>query len=320
MMISVIIPVYNSEKYLNKCVDSVVSQTFSDYEIILVDDGSTDDSCRICDQYNKAHDNIVVLHQKNGGPSVARNEASKMARGEYITFIDSDDYVTNDYLETLYSGLILNDADISSVLMTEITEEEKPNIRNKSLDVFVMTGREALLDVLYQKNLDTTPCGMLFKRQIVLDNPFPIGRYHEDDFTMFKYFESAVKVVICKQIKYFYVQHESSIMHVKSDKIMMDEIDASENLVKYFSRADYNLQRAAESKKFSNYCQILGKYKNLKKYHPEIYSNISTFLHDSKWGILKNKECRVKNRIAALILILGENAFLIAGRIASKIL
>ena len=234
-MISVIVPVYNVEKYLDKCVQSILFQTFTDFELILVDDGSTDKSCMMCDAYAEKDKRVFVIHKENGGPSVARNVASHQAKGDYITFIDSDDYVTLDYLQTLHDTLLETKAHISAVLMTEILENEKPKEPSDKETIATMSGQEALLNVLYQKDLDTTPCGMLFKKEIVLANPFPVGRFHEDDFTMFRYFEQAEKVSIIKQIKYYYVQHELSIMHQRTTKIIQDEIDASDNLEEYFS-------------------------------------------------------------------------------------
>lgn len=304
-MISVIVPVYNTEKYLEKCIQSIVSQTFTDFELILVDDGSTDRSGEMCDTYAYTDKRISVIHKQNGGPSEARNQASIKAKGELITFIDSDDFVTPDYLQTLYDVLIQTKADISAVLMTELQENDEPKrTPSTKRKIITISGHNALLNVLYQKDLDTTPCGMLFKKQIVCSNPFPVGKFHEDDFTMFKYFEQAEQVSIIKQVKYYYVQHESSIMHQKTDKIIQDEIEASDNLEEYFSGKDNDLLRAARSKKFSNYCQILVENPNLRdceKYDRKIIE----YLCQEKTEIIKDKNTRIKNKIAALILYIG---------------
>ena len=112
MKISVIVPVYNVEKYLTKCVDSIMNQTYKDLEIILVDDGSTDNSGKICDEYVKKDKRFKVIHKKNGGLSDARNVGIKNSTGEYLSFIDSDDYIDNDMIECLYNACIKNNADI----------------------------------------------------------------------------------------------------------------------------------------------------------------------------------------------------------------
>ncbi len=303
-MISVIIPVYNSEKFLKKCIDSIINQSFSDYEVILVDDGSNDNSGLICDWYQSRYSNIKAIHGNNGGPSIARNEAVKFSKGELITFIDSDDYVTNDYLETLYVTLISNNADISIVLMSKVEENEEPRLSYKR-ETAILSGREALLNVLYQKDIDTTPCGMLFKRNIVIANPFPVKKYHEDDFTMFKYFESSDVVCLVREVKYFYVQHTSSIMHTYSKKIIEDELEAADNLVNYFSEVDSQLLKAAISKKFSNYCQVLLKDPEKEHLSSTTYSKIDEFLKETALKILFDNKTRLKNKIAAATIFIG---------------
>ena len=307
-MISVIVPVYNVEKYIDKCVQSILNQTYTDFELILVDDGSTDKSGEMCDEYAKLDRRIVVVHKENGGPSEARNVAALKAKGEYITFVDSDDYVDTSYLLKLYSAMMIGCADICAVLMITVNETETvERIQNVNIGanrVKHLTGRDALLNVLYQKDLDTTPCGMLFRRSIVIGNPFPIGRYHEDDFTMYKYFESAQKVIIDESIGYYYVQHKSSIMHKKTKKIMMDEIEASDNLEKHFCKKDNGLLKAARSKKFSNYCQIFINYREILKSETDIESKIMSFLRKESRNVLFDKQTRIKNKIAAFIVMI----------------
>lgn len=313
-MISVIVPVYNTEKYLKKCADCILSQTYRDYELILVNDGSTDSSPTICDHYANLDKRIRVLHRENRGPSIARNEGALEATGEYITFIDSDDFVSSHYLQTLIDCLNKFDADISAVKMIEVPEGESATDRVTGR-MKKLSGREALLNVLYQKDLDTTPCGMLFKKKIVLDNPFPADRFHEDDFTMFKYFEQARIVGLSKDILYFYVQHESSIMHIRTRKILIDEIEASDNLENYFVSKDEELLIAAKSKKFSNYCQIVLENPYIKKEDSELYNKLSSYLIRERQSILFNKRTRGKNKLAALILYFGNSGFEFVGRI-----
>lgn len=310
-MISVIVPVYNVEKYLDKCIQSILGQTYKDFELIFVDDGSTDCSGDICDRYADKDSRISVIHKENGGPSIARNEAVIQSRGEFITFIDSDDYVALDYLESLYCAIEKNNADISAVLMKEILEDADFRKGKNHRKLKVMSGRKALLNVLYQKDLDTTPCGMLFRRKIVLENPFPEGKYHEDDFTMFKYFEQAKIVVIVEAIMYYYVQHASSIMHQRTRKIIKDEIEASDNLEDYFRKKDGELLKAAKSKKFSNYCQIAlcGHDTDLVTFTE--FNKVSKYLKKESISEFLNMQVRFKNRMAALIIFLGNTKTLV---------
>lgn len=128
-MISVIIPVYNVEEYLERCVNSVLKQTYNDLEIILVDDGSTDNSGKICDELKNKDDRIIVIHKENQGLSASRNIGIEKATGEYITFVDSDDYILEDMYETLYKNLIRNDADISMCKYQYVKEQQKIDFR-----------------------------------------------------------------------------------------------------------------------------------------------------------------------------------------------
>ncbi len=314
-MISVIIPVYNTERFLDRCIGSILSQSYHDFELILVDDGSSDNSGEKCDEYALKDPRIKVIHKNNEGPSVARNAGSLASSGDYITFIDSDDFVDFDYLEILQRSLDANDTDISAVLMTEIDDGQEPKYDRCDFSTFVLSGYDALLNVLYQKDLDTTPCGMLFKRSLVIDNPFPAGRYHEDDFTTFKYFEAAGSVAVNKCVKYYYVQHISSIMHSGSSKIIRDEIDAADNLVRYFKEKDDTLLKAAKSKKFSNYCQIVMNSRSAETCGKDEYDSIIKYLKEERKNVLSDKNTRFKNKVAALILCFGSGALKLAGRL-----
>ena len=122
-LISVIVPVYNVEKYLPQCLNSIINQTYKNIEVVLVDDGSTDDSGNICEEYKKNDERIIVVHQKNSGLSAARNVGIEISTGEYITFIDSDDYISPDYIENLYSALEQYSADIAICDLKKVSEK-----------------------------------------------------------------------------------------------------------------------------------------------------------------------------------------------------
>ena len=314
-MISVIVPVYNAEKFLDKCVNSILEQTYRDYELILIDDGSTDNSGVICDYYSSQFEFVIAIHIPNGGPSLARNEGVKKANGDYITFVDSDDFVSFDYLETLYSTLVENNADISSLLIKRVKENEKPVLGRKPYETVLISGNEAVLNILYQKNLDTTPCGMLFKKWIVRENPFPEHKFHEDDYTVFKYYECARKVALTFCAKYFYVQHNTSIMHMCSERVLLDELDAADYMVDYFKNKNDLLYRAALSKKFSNYCQVLIKCSSLKIIGVDTYLRVTSFLNMYKMNVIKDRNTRFKNKIAAVLLFISPKILAVIGRL-----
>ena len=302
-MISVVVPVYKVEKYLDKCVQSILAQTYKDFELILVDDGSPDDCPRLCNEYAEKDNRVRVIHKKNGGLSDARNAGVSVAKGEYITFIDSDDYIAIDYLSTLLSLKDKYSSDISVVGMCLFKEGNNPIIR-KDYKEFCYSNEVALEKMFYQDTLDTSSCGMLLPLEIVKENPFPVGKYHEDEFTTYKYYAVAKKIAVTTANKYFYMQRKGSIMH-SNEKAYLDELDASDNLVN-FCREEYpHLVPAAESKKFSNYCQVLLANKYIKKEDCNLQHKILIYIEEKKFQIIRDKNTRIKNKIAALIMILG---------------
>lgn len=215
--ISVVVPVYNVEKYLDRCVSSILNQTFTDYELILVDDGSTDNSGRLCDEI-KTHDSrIEVLHKDNGGLSDARNCGTAVAHGKYIAYIDSDDYVTDDYLQLLHDMVVNYNADVAVGNFIEVNDGKELSSVDRLYsdnDIKVLTNREALHMLL------ATPCylqmvtawGKLIKADIAKNNPFPIGRLREDEATTYRYYINSEKTVVSNAEIYGYYQNSASIM------------------------------------------------------------------------------------------------------------
>ena len=302
-MISVIVPVYNVENYLDKCVQSIMAQTYREFELILVDDGSPDRCPQLCDAYPQMDRRVSVIHKANGGLSDARNVGVDQAKGEYVTFIDSDDFVSHDYLETLWNLLIKYNADIAVSGICTFNEDKKINGLKKKQE-YCYDPTEALEHMLYQNTLDTSACAMLLPMQIVCDNPFPVGKYHEDEFTTYKYYSSVKTVAVTTRSQYFYCQRTGSIMHTFS-KANMDELDAADNLVEFCEKNYPELLKAANSKKFSDYCQVLLSFNNLEKVELSTYQRITDYLKEVQLSILLDSKTRFKNRVAALLLLLG---------------
>lgn len=303
-MISVIVPVYNVEKYLDRCIKSILSQTYKDFELVLIDDGSPDNCPKMCDDYEKIDNRVRVIHKTNGGLSDARNVGTNQAQGEFITYIDSDDYVSKDYLKTLWNLKERYNADITVTGICKFYEGEEPWKNKNGAKEFVYSGEEALKKMLYQNTLDSSACGLLLATQLSKRNPFPIGKYHEDDFITYKYYIAVNRVAVTTQKHYMYMQRKGSIMHTFG-KSSMDELEAVDNLVAFCRESYPQFVAAAESKKFSNYCQVLLSNPDIKKNHNKTYSRIEAYLMEKKMQILMDGNCRMKNRIAALSLLCG---------------
>lgn len=306
MLVSIVVPVYKVEKYIDKCVESILKQTYKNFELILVDDGSPDMCPQLCDEYATKYDFIRVVHKKNGGLSDARNHGVGVAKGDYITFIDSDDYVSIDYLEVLVGLHNRYGADVCVGGITTFYEGEVPTY-DGGIKEKVFSGIEALKSMFYQDMLDTSACAMLLPTEIARKNPFPVCKYHEDELTTYKYYSSVKKVAVTTKSLYFYLQRRGSIMHVFG-QASIDELEAADNLVKVCQENWPDLINAAKSKKFSDYCQVLLSYPNIKNDYKNIYKRIMEYLLTNRVAIILDKRTRKKNKIAALLLLGGEKA------------
>lgn len=207
-LISIIVPVYNVEEYLIPCVDSILNQTYKTFEIILVDDGSTDRSGEICDELEKKDVRISVHHKPNGGLSDARNYGMKYANAEYITFIDSDDTISPYFLDVLMSKMIEKDADI--VQCSHTSREE--NLDTGTGNEYSYNGEEGIKQFLLRKNVYVAAWGKLYKTELFKDIKFPYGRINEDVCTTYKVIYRAKKTVCLDHALYWHRMRQGSIM------------------------------------------------------------------------------------------------------------
>lgn len=213
--IAIIIPIYNVEKYIFDCIDSVIVQTYTNLEIILVDDGSPDKCPQICDEYAEKDTRIIVLHKENGGLSDARNYGVENAKSDYVMFMDSDDYVDENYVLSLAQLMIKYDADIScSPLIFEYENGEKKNrlpFEEKCIDA--PEAQQMVMRAQY--GIGVTACSKLFPKTLLLANPFPKGQIHEDIAVAWDLFAKVKLVAITPLATYHYIQRNESITHKK---------------------------------------------------------------------------------------------------------
>ena len=227
LLISVIVPVYNVEKYLARCVDSVLAQTFRELEIILVDDGSTDRSGAICDDYEKKDDRIRVIHKPNGGLSDARNAGIDVAEGQFLCFVDSDDFIDPEMLETLYRLLIEHEADISVCGIRDCFDSGK-SFEYSEHKQLVLSGMEALKYILEGKYLYGSICNKLIRCELCQEHRFVKGKTYEDAFFIPELFLCAKKVAATTLSYYNYWHRSDSITTKPFTGKNMDVIDAYE--------------------------------------------------------------------------------------------
>lgn len=239
--ISIIVPIYNVQEYLSKCIDSILLQTFSDLEIILVNDGSTDCSGDICDKYAEKDTRIRVLHKQNGGVSSARNAGLKLARGEYIGFVDPDDWIYKDMFMKLYNLSKEHNSDISVCGFCReidgvITEQQK-DIEN----IIQMNKIESMNELFKGKLYRFSLCNKLFKKQCFQDVEFPEGMIHEDLATTYKLFNNSNKVSYTNYIGYVYVKRHNSILNTKFNKNRLYSLEIWEDILIFMEKNYYEL-------------------------------------------------------------------------------
>ncbi len=229
-MVSIIVPVYNVEKYIKECVDSLISQTYKDIEIILVDDGSTDSSPLICDDYAKTDSRIKVVHKKNGGLSSARNAGIEVAKGECFLFIDSDDYFLDDAVEQLVAIKDKIGSDIAVLNFTSDKDKLEVGINPKIKE---FSNSEVVKMILREKTIHTSACAKLFNRDLFDGVRFPEGVIYEDYATVYKLLHRAKKVAYANTNKYFYRTNFESITKSGFKKSQMDYYKVSDEVLSF---------------------------------------------------------------------------------------
>jgi glycosyltransferase involved in cell wall biosynthesis len=304
-LISVIVPVYNIENYVRKCVGGIMEQTYKNIEIILVDDGSTDACPAICDELAETDARIKVLHTPNGDISVARNVGIKASRGDYITFIDGDDYVTPDYTLHLYELVKEYRAEISITSYCIQSEGAgQIQITKKPAYILVMNRHEALETYLYQKHFITSAWGRLFHRSLFSELEFPAGKVAEDQAIFYKLLDKAERVVYSSVIDYIYVQRSSSITHMQKDRMKNDSLEFLEEMKRYVTTKYPDLSDAVTSRcfKVNVYCLKYIPFRELyRKKHASIRADIIKY----RRSVLANGAVPLKIRSAALFSYFG---------------
>ena len=207
-LISIIVPIYKVEPYLRRCLDSIVNQTYTNLEIILVDDGSPDGCPQICDEYAAKDNRIVVIHKENGGLSDARNAGLDICKGEYISFVDSDDWVTPTYIEYLIKAIKDNNAELAVCNYTQTKQSYILNIPNTSPPEYEILTSTSAVKKLWSKDNVTfvTSWGKLYKASLFASIHFPNGKIHEDEYTTYKLLYLSKKTVFLNESHYFYYQ------------------------------------------------------------------------------------------------------------------
>jgi len=224
-LISVVVPCFQVEAYLKGCIESIMAQSFKDFEVILVDDGSTDSTGKMCDAYAEQYSAIRVIHKANGGLSDARNAGIEHSNGEYICFVDSDDTLHPDYLGILYRTLIDTDSDISVCAYREVYEPYNGTTPISDMQTVTYSGKEAVRELILSDKLMNYAWNKLYKKELFSEVRYPVGKCWEDIGATYKLFEESSRVTYTNAPLYFYLRRKGSITASNNIRNFLDSYE-----------------------------------------------------------------------------------------------
>ena len=295
-MITVIVPVYNSARYIGDCIESILNQTYSEIELILVNDGSEDESLNICKEYAELDRRVRVIDQVNQGVSAARNAGIDISKGSEITFVDSDDLLGSNTLEALYSNLKNEKADMSTCAIVEFKTKVPMGLSPVSENRLILSREEALADLMYQKSIISGPVCKLYKKDLFEKIRFKVGvKVAEDLDVTYRTIDHSKKIVTSNLAGYYYRQHAESVMRKKFEKSRMDSLDITANILRQVKRASPKVTNAAINRHFMEAVYIIVK----------IPAGSKDFIIERNlaWGVIKKYRNRVlRDKVNTFIL------------------
>ena len=315
-LVSIIVPVYNVEAYLDECMQSVINQTYTNLEIILVDDGATDASGKMCDEYAKKDSRITVIHKSNGGLSSARNAALDIMKGEYVFFQDSDDYIALDLIETYLSYMKEYQADI--VIGTYLTFWGKVShdISDRTnCPVKVFHRNETIRKMLMNEEIEHSASGPLFKAYLYDDIRFPVDKNYEDFATTYYVVAKSNKVVFTDDKRGYYRVRPGSIMNSSADEKEMVLLDIADQVTGDMALIDDSLIIPALRKKVITYLNVYSDILavGFNSFEKE-QNRIELYLRNNAKQFLKTKEIRNKEKIKLRLFQTNKTIFYLASK------
>ena len=314
-LVSVIIPVYNTAKHLPTCLNSIINQTYQNLEIIVIDDGSTDNSSEIIKQYNEKDNRIKAFTQKNQGLSAARNTGLKNATGKYVTFVDSDDMIETNMIEKLLLALEKTKSDISVCSFKERTTNGKEKHFNKNnYSRKVLNTEQALKAMLKEQGFMLSATMKLYPLNFFKNVSFPVGKLHEDVGTTYRLFLKAKQIVFIPDELYIYVHHEDSIISQTFNDHKFDLIILTDQMCNDIDGIFPNLKKVTNERRIRARFSIL---RQIPLHHPKTRSIIN-YLKSHQDYITNNPEATTADRIALHLALFNPNLFKLAYKLKTK--
>ena len=317
-LVSVIVPVYNVQEYLVACVASICRQNYNKLEILLIDDGSTDESGKICDSYLTQDSRIIVIHKENGGVSDARNVGISNASGEYICFVDPDDLVSENYVRCMLEQCEENNADMA-VMDAILFEDRLPKVKNSWYETEIWTEKECIREMLLADKCGHAAYGKIFKREMWTNFRFPKGQIYEDYSTIYKVVAQGCKVIYINVPMYFYRKRSGSIMNSVINEKKLSIIDISQKVTQFICEYSDDLRIYAIYRQLVIYMKALDE---IIEYDSKKWTEYQTRIVET---VTNNKEIlncpfvRKSDKIKMKSLLINENIFKILYKIGNRV-
>ena len=302
-LVSIVVPVYNVEQYLEKSINSIINQSYKKIEIIIVNDGSTDGSLEICNSFKKKDNRIEIISKQNGGLSDARNVGIERAKGKYITFIDSDDYIDDNYVEAMISSIKENDSDIciaSHRVLYPNTIIDKSTKQN-----YVANSKEILSKMLYDDGIDVSAWAKLYKTELLSSIKYPVGRLYEDSATTYKLIDSATKICVNSVPIYNYIVRANSIANVKFNEKKFDLIKSTEEMTDYIKSKYPELEKGCKRRLVYAYLSTLTQLARSNEKDKKAEKKLIKFIRKNGLSVLFDKKTPKRDKFGIISSFLG---------------
>ena len=312
-ILSIIIPVYNIEAYLNTCVESVRGQIFSDFELILINDGSSDSSGALCDEQALADTRIRVIHESHNGPSAARNTGLEAATGKYIGFVDGDDWIEPDMYALLYKNAITHNAELSACGFIKVLEYQNLQFHTETRPEQCLTPTQAIRSMFLPNHMRYSSCNKLFHRSLFEGIRYPNGRFMEDKSTTYKLIHRCSRISWCASPKYHYFMRPDSIMHSESLEKYFDLFKANDEFLEFIHMNYPKLNRIAASSASIEYLKLLKQMKNHQLYREDIFEKCISGVRKNRMDALMDPNTDFQTKWKILLASLYPDFFVSRG-------
>ena len=311
-LVSIVVPAYNVMDYIGKCLESIKNQSYENFEALVVNDGSTDKTAEIIECYCKEDKRFVLLSKQNGGLSSARNYGITHSRGEYITFVDSDDFIERHNIKDLYSALKENgDSQIAMSKIRWVYENERIDEISSKFQTSVVSADVAMKYMMVRNEYTHCAYGKLYLSSFWKNFEFPEGRLYEDYLTTYQLFSRAKNVVLVDRVGYNYLQRSNSIMHLDVSPKVLSIIDVANEVTEWVSKNVPELKKSSQELQIANYFKI---YHRIKRSQNNDYSvrikQIEDYVYKNGVSLLTFKDTPITDRFKILLFFINKTLFL----------